>query len=75
MPLAIVNKNRIPCRQPSRIKYLLTILQHSEWVLLTQVLAPVLMISNHAEVGDGTPVRCQLDQVDVHSIDDDGDWI
>ena len=44
-------------------------------MLLTQVLAPVLMISNHAEVGDGTPVLCQLDQVDVHSIDDDRDWI
>ena len=30
MPLAIVNKYRIPCRQPSQIKYLSTILQTTD---------------------------------------------
>ena len=33
------------------------------------------MISHHAEVGDGNPVQCQLDQVVVHIMDDDGDWM
>ena len=32
-------------------------------------------MSQHAEVGDGNPVQCQLDQVVIHSIDDDQYWI
>ena len=36
---------------------------------------PVLMISHHAEVSDGNPVQCQLDQVVIYSIDNDGDWM